>query len=204
MRVRRIPLAAALAASLALPFAQAARDGGDVYRDVCAACHASGRDGAPRVGDAKAWSARSAKGLSSLSDTAIAGVRKMPPHGGKLDLGDLEIRRAITYMVNESGGRWTEPIDRRSPPKARSGAEIVKAQCVKCHGEGVGGAPRIGDDKAWVGRAREGFDSLVQSVIRGHGAMPARGGMADLTDTETRAAVAYLFQESVRPVQKGK
>ena len=204
MKIHRIPLAASLAAALALPLAHAARDGAEVYRETCAICHASGRDGAPRVGDAKAWASRSAKGLSSLTDSAVAGVRKMPPHGGKLDLGDLEIRRAITYMVNESGGRWAEPIDRRSPPKARNGAEIVKVQCVKCHGEGLGGAPRIGDDKAWVGRAREGFDSLVQSVIRGHGARPARGGMADLTDTETRAAVAWLFQESVRPAQKGK
>ena len=74
----------------------------------------------------------------------------------------------------------------------------MQARCSQCHGTGVGGAPRIGDDKAWVGRARDGFDSLVQSAIRGHGAMPARGGMADLTDAEMRDAVTYMFQRSVK------
>ena len=49
-----------------------------------------------------------------------------------------------------------------------------------------------------MGRARDGFDSLVQSAIRGHGQMPARGGMADLTDAEMRDAVAFMFERSAR------
>ena len=88
--------------------------------------------------------------------------------------------------------------------KPRTGPEIVNAQCLKCHGEGVGGAPKMGDKKAWVGRARDGFDGLVQSAIRGHGGMPARGGMAELTDAEMRAAITYLFQASVREESKGR
>ena len=144
------------------------------------------------------------RGLSSLTDTALAGVRRMPPHGGHLHITDLEIRRAIAYMVNQSGGNWTEPIDRSSPQRARSGAQIVQVQCIKCHGEGLHGAPRLGDRKAWVGRAKDGFESLVQSAIRGHGGMPARGGMASLTDAEMRLAIAYLFQTSVREDKKGR
>ena len=61
----------------------------------------------------------------------------------------------------------------------------------------MGGAPRIGDDAAWIARAREGFNGLVSSAIRGHGGMPARGGLAGLTDAEMRAAVTYMFQTSV-------
>ena len=37
----------------------------------------------------------------------------------------------------------------------------------------------------------------MRSAIQGHGAMPARGGMANLTDAEMRAAVTYMFQQSV-------
>jgi len=191
----RLAIAAAFVAS-ALP-ASAAREGAQVFADVCSVCHASGRDGAPKLGDTKAWSMRAQRGLSSLTQAALAGVRKMPPHGGKLDVTDLELERAITYMVNQSGGNWVEPIDRSQPPKARPAEQIVQAQCLDCHATGKQGAPRIGDRSAWVGRARGGFDSLVQSVIRGHGPMPARGGMADLTDAEVRSAVTYLFQKSV-------
>jgi cytochrome c5 len=75
----------------------------------------------------------------------------------------------------------------------RSGEQIVKAQCVKCHGTGVNGAPKIGDQAAWRPRLKNGLDKTVASAIHGHGKMPARGGMADLTDTELRAAILYMF-----------
>jgi cytochrome c5 len=92
-----------------------------------------------------------------------------------------------------------EPISRISPQAVRSGEEIVNAQCAKCHRTGVGGAPRIGDRDAWLPRLREGLDTLVQSAIKGHGGMPARGGMANLSDSEMRDAVIYLFRGPVSP-----
>jgi cytochrome c5 len=196
--MRRMTLwAAAIAAGTALAAdAAAPKDGKQVYESTCIACHGTGRDGAPRVGDEKAWHPRAEQGLQGLSTHALEGVRKMPPHGGRMDLSDVEIQRAITYMVNQSGGHWTEPTDRRTKPAARTGEQIVKAQCIKCHGTGVGGAPRLDDRQAWISRARLGFDSLVASAIHGHGGMPARGGMADLTDDEMRAAITYMFQKS--------
>jgi cytochrome c5 len=174
------------------------RTGKEVVETFCVECHGTGADGAPRIGDAKAWAPRAKRGLTGLTDSALAGVRKMPPHGGTLQINDLEIKRAITYMVNQSGGRWNEPTDRSAPLAPRSGAQIVQTQCVKCHGTGEGGAPRLGDKAAWIGRARTGLDSLVASAIHGHGGMPARGGMADLTDAELRSAIIYMFQTSVK------
>ena len=198
MSAARVLAAGLLATGLAqAPWALAAREGQQVYSDVCAKCHAIGRDGAPRLGDAKAWAPREQRGLPSLTDSAVAGVRKMPPHGGSPDVTDLELRRAITYMVNRSGGRWAEPIDRAHPPKPRTGEEIVRSHCIECHAEGRHGAPQLGDRKAWIGRARDGVDSLVRSAIHGHGAMPARGGLADLTDAEMRDAVSYLVRTSL-------
>lgn len=74
------------------------------------------------------------------------------------------------------------------------GAEqVVRAQCINCHGPGLNGAPRIGDREAWLPRLTQGLDSLVHYAIRGHGGMPPRGGMPQLTDEEFRAAVVYLF-----------
>ena len=171
----------------------AERTGKQLVESLCISCHGTGAGGAPRIGDKKAWADRSAKGLTGLSKSALTGIRQMPPHGGNMNLTDVEVERAITYMVNQSGGNWTEPVSRTKPTPARSGKEIVETRCVKCHGTGVGGAPKIGDREAWLPRAKPGFDTLVASAIHGHGAMPPRGGMADLTDAEIRSAIAYML-----------
>lgn len=170
------------------------RSSKEVVDSVCAKCHATGAQGAPKIGDKRAWSKRASQGLSSLTDHALTGIRQMPSHGGSPDLTDLEIKRAITYMVNQSGGKWVEPISKKSPPAFRTGEEIVKAQCFKCHETGKGGAPKIGDRDAWIPRLKEGLESTVRSAMKGHGGMPARGGLADLTDSELRSAVIYLFR----------
>ena len=174
--------------------AQAAeRSGKAVVEAVCAGCHGTGANGAPKIGDKKAWSKRASQGLTGLTQHALKGMREMPSHGGKLDLTDLEIGRAVAYMVNKSGGKWKEPASAKDMAAERTGQQIVKAQCSKCHEKGVGGAPRIGDHAAWAPRLKDGMESAVRSAIRGHGGMPARGGLAELTDNEVRAAVAYMF-----------
>lgn len=168
--------------------------GKHVVDAVCASCHAKGAKGAPKIGDQKAWSKRAARGLSSLTESALKGLRQMPSHGGNPDLSDLEIARAVAYMVNQSGGKWVEPIDKKALPVERTGEQIVKMQCIKCHQDGKGGAPKIGDRDAWIPRLREGLDRTVRSAIKGHGGMQARGGLADATDSELRNAIIYMFR----------
>jgi len=192
----------ALALLLAPQQAQAAaRSGEQVVEQVCSACHATGANGAPRIGDDSAWSARAAQGLTSLTRHALEGIRKMPAHGGNPGVSDHEIELAITYMVNHSGGHWAVPIDKSAPPVARSGEQIVREQCVKCHATGVGGAPKIGDRQAWIARAKLGLDVVVRSAIQGHGGMPPRGGMADLSDAEIRSAIIYMLNQGVVPAK---
>jgi cytochrome c5 len=168
------------------------RTGKEVVDSVCGACHQTGVKGAPRIGDQKAWSKLASRGLSSLTDSALKGIRKMPSHGGAPDLTDIEIERAIVYMVNHSGGKWAEPISGLTPAVERRGEQIVQAQCGKCHQSGVAGAPKIGDREAWAPRLKRGVDFLVRSAINGHGPMPARGGLADLTDSELRGAILHM------------
>jgi len=172
------------------------RSGKQVYEAVCASCHAKGEKGAPKLGDRKAWSKRSAQGLTSLTDHALKGIREMPAHGGSLGLSDLEIGRAVAYMVNRSGGKWVEPASAKDMAAERSGAQVVKEQCSKCHQDGKGGAPKIGDQNAWKPRLTQGVDNLVRSAIRGHGGMPPRGDKADLTDGEIRNAILYMYNPS--------
>jgi cytochrome c5 len=169
------------------------RSGQEVVDAVCAACHAKGVNGAPMIGDEKAWAARASQGLTTLTEHALQGIRNMPAHGGNMAVSDIEIERAITQMVNQSGGHWVEPLGGATPAVVRSGEQIVRAQCSKCHQDGVSGAPKIGDRAAWIPRLKKGLDALVQSAVHGHGPMPARGGIADLTDLEIQGAVVYMF-----------
>ncbi|HEY6239517.1 MAG TPA: c-type cytochrome [Burkholderiales bacterium] len=175
------------------------RSGKDVVQAVCAGCHATGANGAPKIGDKNAWSKRASQGLTSLTRHALEGIRKMPSHGGNPGLTDLEIARAVTTMVNQSGGNWVEPASTKDLAAERGGEQVVKAQCVKCHREGVKGAPKIGDREAWVPRMKDGLDNLVRSAIRGHGGMPPRGAQANLTDSEIRAAIVYMFNPVSSP-----
>ena len=81
----------------------------------------------------------------------------------------------------------------------RGGREIVESVCAACHASGAGGAPRIGDQAAWIQRLKPGLNVVVRSAIKGHGAMPARGGMASLTDAEVRSAITYMFNPTSAP-----
>jgi cytochrome c5 len=72
-----------------------------LYQGVCFACHGTGAAGAPKLGDAAAWSARSAKGLDALVTSAVNGIGAMPPRGGS-SYDENQIRAVIEYILNNS------------------------------------------------------------------------------------------------------
>lgn len=190
------PLSASLlliAASFAAPLQAAERTGKQVVDEVCSTCHATGVNGAPKIGDRAEWSKRASKGLSNLTQNAITGVRNMPAHGGQAKLSDVEMSRAVAYMVSD--GHASDTDKAYASPKTRSGEEIVRARCQDCHATGKNGAPKLGDIEAWKPRLVNGVDPLVKSAINGHNAMPARGGMADLSDAEMKSAVTHMVNQ---------
>ena len=197
--LRLLAVSAALFLAAGAHAQGAGRNGKQVVDATCISCHGKGVNGAPRIGDKKAWAKLAAGGLTGLTEVALTGIRKMPPHGGNASLSDNEIKRGVTYMVNQSGGNWIEPTDKSTKAVARSGEQIVQARCADCHQTGVKGAPKIGDHDAWIPRLKNGLDPLVRSAINGHGGMPARGGMANVTDAELRDAITYMFNKGRVP-----
>ena len=204
LRAAAAALACTALTGLAASPAGDARSGKDIVDAHCASCHAKGVKGAPRIGDKQAWAARASRGLTGLTESAIKGVREMPPHGGNPGLSNADIERAIIYMVNQSGGQWVEPVNVAKAPGERSGQEVVKEQCSQCHETGKGGAPKIGDRAAWIPRLNHGLDTTVRSAINGHGGMPPRGGKANLTDKEIRNAIIYMFNPAGNSVPAKK
>ena len=84
------------------------KGGEEVFKAQCTACHTAGAAGAPKVGDAAAWGSRIKTGYEALLTSALKGKGAMGAQGGG-DFEDLEIGRAVVYMVNASGGKFEEP-----------------------------------------------------------------------------------------------
>ncbi|TFH49758.1 MAG: cytochrome c5 family protein [Lysobacterales bacterium] len=79
---------------------------------------------------------------------------------------------------------------------AKSGEQVFNATCTVCHTAGVAGAPKVGDKAAWEPRLARGMDALVNSSVKGKGAMPPKGGNASLSDAEVKSAVQYMLEKS--------
>jgi len=74
----------------------------------------------------------------------------------------------------------------------KTGEQVYKSVCTACHATGVSKAPKFGDRRDWAPRIREGQKALVRMALKGEGAMPPRGGAADLSDVEVERAVVYM------------
>jgi cytochrome c5 len=98
--------------------ATAMKTGEQVYQAQCAACHAVGAAGAPKLGDAAAWGPRIKTGVEMLLTSALKGKGNMGPQGGG-DFSDFEIHRAVVYMANNAGAKFDEP---KMPAAAASAA----------------------------------------------------------------------------------
>lgn len=75
------------------------------------------------------------------------------------------------------------------------GQGVYKAQCSSCHSTGVSGAPKFGNADEWGPRLGQGFDALVQSSLKGKGAMTPQGG-GRWKDVEVARAVAYMANQA--------
>jgi len=99
-----------------------------------------------------------------------------------------------TQGYRDEIGRPPDPYT--GPP--RSGAEVYAYRCAACHAKTTQGAPMPGDELEWGLRARQGMALLMAHTIEGYrrGLMPPRGGCGNCSDSELRAAVRYMLQQS--------
>lgn len=136
---------------------------------------------------------------------AIIGLVIYVTSADKPAAGAVNPEKAIAERIQKVG--MVEVRDANRPLKG--GEEVFKAQCTACHTSGAAGAPKVGDAAAWSARIKTGFETLVQSALKGKGAMAPQGG-GDFNDTEIARAVAYManasggkFDEPAAPAAAG-
>ncbi len=101
------------------------------------------------------------------------------------DEADVRIMPVAKFELAKAG-----PV---SDGKPKDGATVYNSVCGACHATGAAGAPKAGDKSAWAPRLGQGKEALYKSVIGGKGAMPPKGGAADLSDAEIKGAVDHLL-----------
>lgn len=72
---------------------------------------------------------------------------------------------------------------------------IYNRSCMACHATGAAGAPMLNDQEAWDERLEKGMDAVMNNVINGINAMPARGLCMDCSDEDLRALVDYMVSQ---------
>ncbi len=95
-----MPAEKTAAAPAAAPAAGA--KGKTVFDANCAACHATGVAGAPKLGDKQAWAPRLKGGAAQLYASALKGKAAMPPKGGNMGLADGDVKAAVDYMASQA------------------------------------------------------------------------------------------------------
>ncbi|WP_049260696.1 c-type cytochrome [Neisseria bacilliformis] len=134
------------------------RKGDKIFAKVCIQCHGadSATPNAPKITHNADWAPRIAQGLQTLFDHAWNGFNAMPAKGGQSDLTELELKRAIVYMANQSGGNFPDP-DAAPAAAPASGASEAAAS-------GTAAAPAEGakDAKADAPAAAGGADVMAE------------------------------------------
>lgn len=83
-------------------------------------------------------------------------------------------------------------VDASGPKVFKTGEQVYTAVCAGCHIAGAAGAPKFADAAAWSAPIATGLQSMIANVVKGKGAMPAKGGNPALDDFEIARAVVYM------------
>jgi cytochrome c5 len=104
-------------------------------------------------------------------------------------------------MTEEAIAQRIQPVgvvmlkDASAVVALRTGEQVYAAQCTACHAAGLAGAPKSGDEAAWAPRIKTGYEALVNSALKGKGAMAAQGG-GEFSDFEIGRAVVYMANKA--------
>lgn len=105
---------------------------------------------------------------------------------------NLMDREAIAARIQPIG--QVQIKDASDAGALKTGEQVFAAQCTACHTAGLAGAPKLGDAAAWAPRIKTGFEALLNSALKGKGAMSPQGG-GSFSELEIARAVVYMANQ---------
>ena len=134
------------------------RKGDQIFNKICFQCHAadSSVPNAPKIENNGDWAPRIGQGFDTLFQHALNGFNAMPAKGGAADLTDQELKRAITYMANKSGGNFPDP-DVAAPADQAASGDAAASTPAAAGSAPAADAPKA-DDKGAATPAAGGAD----------------------------------------------
>ncbi|WP_343719608.1 c-type cytochrome [Achromobacter dolens] len=84
------------------------------------------------------------------------------------------------------------PAPQQAAAVNTAGEKLYKSVCFACHATGVANAPKFGDKAAWEPYIKTGMDAMVKVAMQGKPPMPPKGGAANASEDDIRAAVQYM------------
>ena len=152
----RIQPAGQLALGDGIPVGE--RKGEQIFNKICIQCHAadSSVPNAPKIENNGDWAPRIGQGFDTLFQHALNGFNAMPAKGGAADLTNQELKRAITYMANKSGGNFPDP-DVAAPADQAASGDAAASTPAAAGSAPAADAPKA-DDKGAATPAAGGAD----------------------------------------------
>ena len=118
---------------------------------------------------------------------AIIGLVYYVTSQNKPAAGSVNMEKSIAERIQRVGS-----VEIRDANRELKGGEVVyNGQCAACHAAGLAGAPKFGDGVAWGPRIKTGYEALLNSALKGKGAMGAQAG-GDYEELEIARAVVHM------------
>jgi cytochrome c5 len=121
----------------------------------------------------------------------IIGLVNYVVSGNKPAAGASNPAESVAARIEKVGAVQVKDANR----PLKTGEEVFKAQCSACHAAGLAGSPKFGDTAAWAPRIKSGYEALLNSALKGKGAMGAQGG-GDFDDLEIGRAVVHMVNNA--------
>ncbi len=173
--------------------------GKDLYGQLCYACHDTGVEGAPRLGQKEDWHDRLRMGEDTLYAAVIEGPNHMFSKGNSPLESEAEIRSIIAYMMSSVTDDETRPLldtatqeEKDRHMRLLRGYKNYDLVCFSCHDKGDIGAPRLGKPEDWSGRSTD-IEVLTDNVTKGKGHMFMRAGTANMSRADYSYMVEYML-----------
>ena len=118
---------------------------------------------------------------------AIIGLVYYVTTQNKPAAGTVNMQKSIAERIQRVGSVEIRDANR----ELKGGEDVYKGQCAACHTAGLAGSPKLGDAVAWGPRIKTGYEALLNSALKGKGAMGAQSG-GDYEELEIARAVVYM------------